>query len=211
MPARVSESFVLRTYPFQEADLIGSFFTRDQGKLRGVARRARRPKSTFGAGLERLSHVRMAYFQRENSELASLSSCELIESGFSLESDYSRSLAMDYMTEVSEQLLPPHEPNEKFFRLLLSMRESLTAGGGVWQAIDYFSLWAVRLTGVLPELRVSKETGDLVEEMFAKPIGGLAPRAWSKATLSGLRRSLVRAIEQHVERKLLTVPLLEAL
>ena len=30
-----------------------SFFTRDQGKLRGVAKRARRPKSAFGAGLER--------------------------------------------------------------------------------------------------------------------------------------------------------------
>ena len=211
MPARVSESFVLRTYPFQEADLIVSFFTREVGKLRGVARRARRPKSAFGAGLERLSHVRMAYFQRENAELASLSSCELIESGFSLESDYSRSLAMDYMTEVSEQLLPPHEPNEKFFRLLLSMRESLTAGGEVWPVIDYFSLWAVRLTGVLPELRVNEATGELVEEMFAKPIGSLSPRAWTKATLSGLRRSLVRAIEQHVERKLLTVPLLEAL
>ena len=78
MPARVSETFVLRTYPFREADLIVSFFTRDQGKLRGVARRARRPKSPFGSGLERLSHVRMAYFQRENAELANLTGCELI-------------------------------------------------------------------------------------------------------------------------------------
>ena len=50
MPARVSETFVLRTYPFREADLIVSFFTRDQGKMRGVARRARRPKSPFGSG-----------------------------------------------------------------------------------------------------------------------------------------------------------------
>ena len=39
MPARVSETFVLRTYPFREADLIVSFLTRDLGKLRGVARR----------------------------------------------------------------------------------------------------------------------------------------------------------------------------
>ena len=53
MPARVSESFILRTYPFREADLIVSFFTRDQGKFRGVARRARKPKSTYGSGLER--------------------------------------------------------------------------------------------------------------------------------------------------------------
>src|SRR5881392_1002520 len=80
MPAQVSETFVLRSYPFREADLIVSFFTRDQGKLRGVARRARRPKSAFGSGLERLSQVRMAYFQRENRELVNLDSCELIQS-----------------------------------------------------------------------------------------------------------------------------------
>jgi DNA repair protein RecO (recombination protein O) len=44
----MSDSFILQTYPFREADLVVSFFTRDQGKLRGVARRARRPKSSFG-------------------------------------------------------------------------------------------------------------------------------------------------------------------
>jgi DNA repair protein RecO (recombination protein O) len=211
MPARVSETFVLRTYPFREADLIVSFFTREQGKLRGVARRARHPKSSFGAGLERMSHVRMAYFLRENAELASLSGCELMESPMSGDTDYERSLALDYLTEVSEQLLPPHEPNEKFFRLLLAVVEHLCKGGGLWPVIDYFSLWAVRLTGVLPELRVNQQTAELVEEMFAKPVGGLAERSWTKATLKPLRRSLIIAMEQHAERRLLTVPLLEAL
>src|SRR5258706_12884388 len=98
MPARVSETFVLRTYPFREADLIVSFFTRDEGKLRGVARRARRPKSPFGSGLERLSHVRMAYFQRENAELANLNGCELIESQFDLGSDYGSGVGLDFFT-----------------------------------------------------------------------------------------------------------------
>ncbi len=211
MPTRVSDSFILRTYPFREADLIVSFFTREQGKLRGVARRARKPKSPFGAGLERLSHVRMAYFLRENAELASLSSCETIESGFGVQSDYGCSLALDYFTEVSDHLLPAHEPNEKFFRLLKAMVDHLRAGGELWSAVDYFTLWAVRLTGVLPELRVSDETAALVEEMFAKPLSALGGREWDKSTLSALRRSLIRAIEQHVERRMLTVPLLEAL
>src|SRR5580704_586313 len=51
VPARVSEALVLRTYPLKEADLVVSFLTRDQGRLRGVAKRARRPKSAFGSGL----------------------------------------------------------------------------------------------------------------------------------------------------------------
>ncbi|HEY4360882.1 MAG TPA: DNA repair protein RecO [Bryobacteraceae bacterium] len=211
MPARVSETFVLRTYPFREADLIVSFLTRDQGKLRGVARRARRPKSPFGSGLERLSHVRMAYFERESSDLANLSGCELIESQFRLQSDYGRGVALDFFTEVAEQLLPPHEPNEKFFRLLASALEYLHADGEMWTAVTYVSLWSVRLMGIFTEMRVSSESVEIAEEMFVTPLKQLAPREWSKNTARDLRRLLVRTMEQHAERRFLTVPLLEAL
>ena len=211
MPARVSETFVLRTYPFREADLVVSFLTRDLGKLRGVARRARRPKSPFGSGLERLSRVRMAYFQRENAELVNLSGCELIESQFGLQSEYAMSVVLDYFTEVTEQLLPANEPNEKFFRLLASVLAYLQENGNPWTAVAYFTVWTVRLIGIWPETRVSEETAEIVHEMFEKPITALTPREWSKATASDLRRTLIRTMEQHAERKFLTVPLLEAL
>lgn len=211
MPARVSETFVLRTYPFREADLVVSFLTRDLGKLRGVARRARRPKSPFGSGLERLSRVRMAYFQRENAELVSLSGCELIESQFGLQSEYAMSVALDYFTEVTEQVLPANEPNEKFFRLLVAVLAYLRGGGNPWISVTYFSVWTVRLIGIWPEARVSEETAEIVHEMFEKPITELTPREWSKATASDLRRVLIRTMEQHAERRFLTVPLLEVL
>lgn len=211
MPARVSETLVLRTYPFREADLIVSFFTRDEGKLRGVARRARKPKSTFGSGLERLSHVRMSYYLKEHAELGSLNSCELIDSQFDLGADYAHGVALDFFTEASEHLLPPHEPNEKFFRLLLAVLSYLREGGDVWAATLYFSLWAVRLSGIFEELRVRDESAQIAAEMLERPIAALTPREWSKATAADLRRALVRVMEKHVERKFLTVPLLEAL
>src|SRR5450432_424783 len=125
MPARVSEAIVLQTYPLKESDLIVSFFTRDAGKLRGVAKRARRPKNAFGSGLERLSQVRMAYFERENRELCNLDACDLLQTQFGVLSDYAAGVALDYLAEISEQILPPHEPNEKYFRLLLTVLEHL--------------------------------------------------------------------------------------
>jgi DNA repair protein RecO (recombination protein O) len=167
VPARVSEALVLRTYPLKEADLVVSFLTRDQGKLRGVAKRARRPKSAFGAGLERLSHVRMAYFQSETRELVNLDSCELIRSQFGLISDYWAAVTLDYLAEVSEQLLPSAEPVERFFRLLLAVLDSLRQGdpaSGPWRAVTYFSLWAVRLSGWLPELNVCLSCGTLLDD-----------------------------------------------
>jgi DNA repair protein RecO (recombination protein O) len=134
--------------------------------LRGVAKRARRPKSSFGAGLERLSHVRMAYNQRETRELVNLESCELIHSQFALISDYWTSVALDYFAEVAEQLLPPAEPSEKFFRLLLAVLESLQApeAAKAWRAVTYFSLWSLRLSGWLPELHVCLGCGSLLED-----------------------------------------------
>ena len=115
MPARVSEAIVLRTYPLKEADLVVSFFTREQGELRGVAKRARRVKSAFGSGLERLSQVRMAYFQRENRELVNLDSCELIQSQFRLAADYRAGIALDFMAEVTEQMLPAGRAERALF------------------------------------------------------------------------------------------------
>jgi DNA repair protein RecO (recombination protein O) len=170
--ARVSEALVLRTYPLKEADLIVSFLTRDQGKLRGIAKRARRPKSAFGSGLQRLSHVRMAFFQRENRELVNLDGCDLIHSQFGLVNDFATSIALDYLAEASELLLPPAEPNERFFRLLLAVLDSLRpaegeadgAAGRMWRAVTYFSLWAVRLSGWLPELHACLSCGSHLDD-----------------------------------------------
>jgi DNA repair protein RecO (recombination protein O) len=191
VPARVSESLVIRTYPLKEADLVVNFFTRDQGKLRGVAKRARRPKSCFGAGLERLSHVRMAYFQRETRELVNLDSCELIQSQFGLASDYRAGIALDYFAEVSDQLLPPAEPSERFFRLLLAVLEALRnhTAAGPWCAVTYFSLWAARLSGWLPELDVCLGCGSLLDDPEA-PERAFFSRGWAGLICGHCRRSM---------------------
>lgn len=219
MPARVSETYVLRTYPFRESDLIVSFFTRDQGKLRGVAHRARKPKSTFGSGLERLSLVNLSYWVKETRELANLNSCDLIQSQFDLVSDFEASVGLDYMAEVCDHLLPMNEPNERIFRLLATVLDymHLKAPGAVWTAITYFSLWVTRLSGFLPDLATHPERSltagsrEIAGEMLRTHIGALVERRWSKDTAADLRRFLIRQIEEHVERRFQTPALLEGL
>lgn len=219
MPARVSETYVLRTYPFRESDLIVSFFTRDQGKLRGVARRARKPKSNFGSGLERLSLVNLSYSQRETRELVNLNSCDLLQSQFNLVDDFDTSVALDYLAEVSDHLLPPHEPNERFFRLLATVLDFMhqRAPGAAWTAVTYFSLWATRLSGFLPDLgthpdrNLSASSRELAVDMLRHHIAELPARAWNKDTALDLRRFLIRQMEEHVERRFRTPALLEAL
>jgi len=211
--ARVSESFILRTYPLREADLIVSYFTRDLGKRRGVAKRARKPASRFGGGLERLSYVRMHYFHRENRELDTLDGCESVQSGFSMTSDYDVSVALDFIAETSEHLLPAAEPNERYFRLLLALTGYLQNGGreALWPAVAYFTLWSVKLSGILGPLPMTQQEEELAGEILSTPLAKLSPRQWTRQTASGLRRSLVGLIEEHVERRLITVQYLETL
>jgi len=108
----------------------------------------------------------MAYFQRETRELVNLDSCELIRSQFGLACDYRASVALDYFAEVTDQLLPSAEPSEKFFRLLLAVLDSLrpAEAGSAWRAVTYFSLWAVRLSGWLPQLDVCLGCGTLLND-----------------------------------------------
>jgi DNA repair protein RecO (recombination protein O) len=219
MPARVSETYVLRTYPFRESDLIVSFFTRDQGKLRGVARRARKPKSSYGSGLERLSLVNLSYSQKETRELVNLNSCDLLQSQFDLLTDFDASVALDYIAEVCDHLLPPHEPNERFFRLLTAILDYMheRAPGAIWAAITYFSLWATRLSGFLPDLgshpdrEISPGSRDLAASMLRSHISEIPARSWNKDTALDLRRFLIRQMEEHVERRFHTPAVLEGL
>src|SRR5215470_8641556 len=60
-----SEAIVLRSYPLREADLLVTLFTRAEGKLRGVAKAAKRSKKRFGGALEPLTYVRLYYDDRE--------------------------------------------------------------------------------------------------------------------------------------------------
>jgi Recombination protein O N terminal/Recombination protein O C terminal len=84
VPLHTADALILRTYKLGEADRIVVFLTRDRGKKRGVAKGARRPRSRFTGALEPLTHVRVAYFEKERRELVGLNYAETISSPLAL-------------------------------------------------------------------------------------------------------------------------------
>jgi DNA repair protein RecO (recombination protein O) len=151
MPLKESEAIVLRTYPMREADLLVTLFTRQEGKVRGVARSAKKSKRRFGGALEPLTYVRAFYEDRERQELTRLDSCEVIESPLAAEVSYPRAVALGHLAELLDELLPDRETNDAVFRLTLSVLGTLR-GPDVWMPVTYFDLWLTRLMGFLPEL-----------------------------------------------------------
>jgi DNA repair protein RecO (recombination protein O) len=227
MPLHESEAIVLRSYSLAEADRLVSFLSRSMGRVRGVAAGARRTKSRFGSTLERLSHVRIWYYERETRDLVRISQCEMIESFLDAFRDYASSVVLSLFSEITELVLPEREAADANFRLLLLSAQTVKQTGKSELPLAYFSLWTVKLGGWLPSLdacgRCGRKLG-LSEARYFSPSGlviacekcrGAGMKIFSAAALAAARLILAErldrigeeAIESHTARELSEVML----
>ena len=151
MPLKQSEAIVLRTYPLHEADLLVTLFTRLEGKVKGVAKAAKKSRRRFAGALEPLTCVRGFWEDRERRELARIDSCEVLTSPLSSQVDYPRIVALGHVAEMLDEMLPEREANDAIYRLAISVLANLNSNA-IWMPVTYFALWMNRLMGWMPEL-----------------------------------------------------------
>jgi DNA repair protein RecO (recombination protein O) len=149
--AHHGEAIVLRTWPFLEADLLVSLFTRDQGRVKGVARHAMKSRKRFGGALEPATHVRAHYTERPRQELVRLDQFEILWSPMSAPVDALRLAALQLVVEVLEEAMPDLAADDNIYRLAITVLTALETHS-IYLPITYFCLWMNRLMGWMPEL-----------------------------------------------------------
>jgi DNA repair protein RecO len=143
-----SEAIVLRTYDLAEADKIVVCLTRGAGLVRGVARGARKLRSRFGAGLEPFTLLNISYYEKEGRELVTLRHTEILRSHFRLAGYVEVITALAYMCELLMSFAPPHEPNEKLYRMVRACLNALEKKPEqVSLVLRYFEVWLLQLSG----------------------------------------------------------------
>jgi DNA repair protein RecO (recombination protein O) len=147
-----SDAIILKTYPLGEADRIVAFFSREHGKVRGVANGARKMKNRFGASLEPLAHSRVMFAQKENRDLVRIQQADLLDSPMKLFEDYDRAVCAAHLIELVDRFLPEHEPQDAVYRLVRMVVVALEQGCALDFASCYFEVWMLRLAGVFPDL-----------------------------------------------------------
>lgn len=151
MGVLTSESVILRTWPVNEADLIVSLFTRDYGKVRGVAKSALKSRRRFGGALEPMTVAQAWFAERPRQDLVRLDQLEMVRSPLSARVDPVRLGVLSFFAEVLDEALPERDPQETVFRLLVSVLEQTTTEQP-WMPLTYFQLWMTRLMGLLPDI-----------------------------------------------------------
>ncbi len=210
MPLHESEAIILQSYPLGEADRLVSFLSRNAGRMRGVAKAAKRTKSKFGSTLERLSYIRICYFERERRDLVTITQTELVESFLELFSDYESGAALALFSEISEVVLPEKEALDAPFRLLLLCARAVKSTHKSEVPLAYFCLWTLKLAGWMPPLDECVLCGRAVgdEPAYVAPsLQGLAcskcrpmgSRLLPKESIALARRMTTQKLEQLVE------------
>lgn len=149
-----TDAIVLRTYKLAEADKITVFLAQDAGVMRGVARGARRLKSKFGAALEPFTLVNLSYFEKEGQELVAIRQADILRSYFEFSKNTEIVAALEYIGGLILDFIPPHEPNEKTFRMIRACLEAIaTAPQNFRHVTRYSEIWLLKLSGFLPDLR----------------------------------------------------------
>jgi recombinational DNA repair protein (RecF pathway) len=207
MGARMSlysaDALILRTYKLAEADRIVVFLTRDRGKKRGVAKGARRTKSNFAGALEPLTHVRVAYFEKEQRELVNLNYSEASRSALSSGTMEGLGCAAYFAELIDEWAAESHE-DERLYRLGVSMVEAIAAGVPTEPLTRYFEYWLLSLQGVYPASRVPGLSLDAqaflnaARKVGPQDLAGVPADRAMLRELEGLHRSIIAT---HLERE----------
>jgi DNA repair protein RecO (recombination protein O) len=155
-----TEALVLRTYNLAEADKIVVCLTRNAGLVRGVAKGSRRIKNRFGAALEPFTLLNITYYEKENQELVFMRHAEILKSHFDLSRDPDVLTGLAYMGDLVVEFSPPHQTNDKLFRMVNACLAAIAHGPQDLQLVlRYFEIWILRLEGFLADLRCCAECG----------------------------------------------------
>ena len=78
MPSLKSEAVILQATDYAEFDKLVSFYTKSYGRIRGIAKGAKRSQRRFGGALEPFTHDEVTFFEKEGHGLARLEDCRII-------------------------------------------------------------------------------------------------------------------------------------
>ena len=118
MEAHVSPSIILRIKEIGESDLLVTFLTADEGRLRGIAKGARRSRKRFVNCLDHFCLSTLEYTTKQGRDLCFLQSGKLRENFPSLRSDYTLLSLASYLVELTEILFPLQVADPAVFELL---------------------------------------------------------------------------------------------
>ncbi len=144
------EAINIKSFDLGEADRIITLFSRERGKIRSVAKGARRIRSRFGGRLELLCQHRVLLL--EGKDLDQLQQSETIDPFFSLKEDMNTLSTALYLAWIVDKGTEEKHANEALYRLLVDCLTLLKQGQDVVAVRHVFQKKVLEIEGIMPQL-----------------------------------------------------------
>lgn len=142
-----STAVVIGSFALGESDRVVTFFSRDFGKIRGVARGARRMRSRFGSALELLTLGELVFFDTGRSDLVQVDHFDIVHPFERIRCDLDRLGQAAWMAECVARLTADRDPNATVYGLFVRALKSVEAGDSPRRAATAFGLRCVDALG----------------------------------------------------------------
>jgi DNA repair protein RecO (recombination protein O) len=174
-----AEAVVLRHSDFGEADRLLTLYTREHGKVRAIAKGARKIASRKAGHLEPFTRVKLQF--AKGRDLLIVTQAETIDAYPSLRADLTLTGYAAYVLELLDRFVPDEETAlPSLFRLLTETLSRLATNPIPWLTIRSYEMRLLDLLGFRPQLFecANCETEILAEDQFfSAALGGaICPR-----------------------------------
>jgi DNA repair protein RecO (recombination protein O) len=183
------EAVVLRHADWGEADRILTLFTRERGKVRAIAKGARKIRSRKAGHLEPFTHVTLQL--AKGRDLLIVTQADTLDAYLALGVDLVKTGCASYLVELLDRFTYEDEnENQAIFRLLTEGLSRVASESDPWLAMRYYEVRLLDLLGFRPHLFECANCGDKiqpVDQYFSPAAGGVLdpkcgaglPGAWS--------------------------------
>lgn len=174
MPAVRSPALVLRTTEVFETSLVATLFTRELGKISGLAKGGRRLKGPFSGGLDLLGVSDIVVLHKASEALDLLTEAAPVERFTSLRQDLAAWYAGVYVAELLTELTDFHDPHPKLFDAAVVTLRHLGDVTLRDRRLVRFELACLRELGLMPALDACAHCGEAVDASGGAYAFGLA-------------------------------------
>ncbi len=150
MALHKTQALVIGRRGLGESDRLVEFYTGDFGKLRGVARAARRPRSRFGSALEPFTLGELIFFDTGRSELVRVDHFDILHPFRALHESLDRLGRAAWTVECVARLSADRDPHPALFRFLVRALRALEPSSRPAWVSACFGARAVDLLGHRP-------------------------------------------------------------
>jgi len=121
VPLIETEAIVLNSLKLGEADKLVTFYSHKFGKIKAVAKGARKLKNKYGSSLEPFTYGRLVIYDKNSRVLYRLFQSDIIESFQKIRADYDKIVFTSHFSICVESLTPEGDPSSSIFNLFLSL------------------------------------------------------------------------------------------